>query len=74
MSEPTFPTTPLDALTPREQEILAMVAEGQADRDIAVHLSISPRTVMHHVASIRSKLGVSSRTAAAGIALRQIRR
>ncbi len=74
LSATEFPSTPLDALTPREQEILALVAEGQADRDIASQLSISPRTVMHHVASIRSKLGVSSRTAAAGIALRQFRR
>jgi DNA-binding CsgD family transcriptional regulator len=55
---------PVDVLTQREQEVLRLVAEGLTNRDIATHLSLSPRTVDGHLAAIYSKLGVSSRTAA----------
>ncbi|CAN5576258.1 hypothetical protein BH23CHL2_BH23CHL2_34620 [soil metagenome] len=47
------------------------MVEGKTDREIAGTLHLSPRTVMSHVASIRNKLGVDSRTAAASIAIRQ---
>jgi DNA-binding CsgD family transcriptional regulator len=52
-------------LTPREQEVLALLAGGLADREISQRLFISERTVHHHVSAVLSKIGVSSRTAAA---------
>jgi len=52
-------------LTPREQEVLALLSEGLPDREISERLFISERTVHHHVSAVLSKIGVSSRTAAA---------
>lgn len=57
-------------LTRREQEVLRYLAEGQRDREIAVALDVSPRTVGGHVMNLLAKLGVESRTAAAAYALR----
>jgi pimeloyl-ACP methyl ester carboxylesterase/DNA-binding CsgD family transcriptional regulator len=57
-------------LSHREREILACVARGLADRDIAVQLQLSPHTVHRHVANIRRKLGSPSRTAAVAEAAR----
>lgn len=51
-------------LSPREREILACVANGLGDREIAMQLQLSPHTVHRHVANIRRKLGATSRTAA----------
>jgi ATP/maltotriose-dependent transcriptional regulator MalT len=51
-------------LSPREREILARVARGLGDRDIAEELVLSPHTVHRHVANIRRKLSRPSRTAA----------
>jgi DNA-binding CsgD family transcriptional regulator len=48
-------------LTPREREVLRLLAQRPTDREIADELSISPRTVMHHVSRILAKLGVASR-------------
>ena len=50
--------------------MLALLIEGKSDREIAEELFISHRTVMRHVSSILDKLDVSTRTAAATIALR----
>jgi DNA-binding CsgD family transcriptional regulator/tetratricopeptide (TPR) repeat protein len=57
-------------LTAREQEILVLVTEGLADREISRRLFISERTVQHHVSAVLSKIGVSSRAAAAREATR----
>jgi DNA-binding CsgD family transcriptional regulator len=51
-------------LTPREQEVLALLTEGLPDREISERLFISERTVHHHVSAVLAKIGVSSRTAA----------
>jgi predicted ATPase/DNA-binding CsgD family transcriptional regulator len=58
-------------LTPREQEVLALVASGMSDGEIATSLVISKKTVSVHVANIKAKLGASSRVEVATIALRQ---
>lgn len=52
-------------LTQRESEVLAHVARGASNRDVAAALTISEKTVGRHLANIFMKLGVSSRTAAA---------
>jgi non-specific serine/threonine protein kinase len=55
-------------LTSREREVLRLLAAGRANRAIAGTLSISERTVEHHVQAVLGKLGVESRTAAAAYA------
>jgi DNA-binding CsgD family transcriptional regulator len=57
-------------LTPREVEVLALVAEGLRDAEIADRLVLSKRTVAHHVSSILRKLGVPNRGQAAAEAVR----
>ena len=57
-------------LTAREQEVLALLAEGLPNREISQRLIISERTVHHHVSAVLSKIGVSSRAAAAREAAR----
>jgi DNA-binding NarL/FixJ family response regulator len=64
------PAAPASELTPREREVLALLVEGQSDREIGEALYISPRTVSKHVAAILAKLGVATRTAAATAAHR----
>ena len=53
--------TQLERLTPREKEVLRMMAEGAASRDIANRLGISYTTVRTHIRSLGSKLGVHSK-------------
>jgi predicted ATPase/DNA-binding CsgD family transcriptional regulator len=60
-------------LTPREQEVLALVASGMSDGEIATSLVISKKTASVHVANIKAKLGASSRVEVATIALRESR-
>jgi DNA-binding NarL/FixJ family response regulator len=55
----------LPELSPRELEVLRLVADGHSDRAIAEQLILSPHTVHRHVANIRTKLGQPSRAAAA---------
>jgi DNA-binding CsgD family transcriptional regulator len=55
-------------VTRREAEVLRLVAAGKSNKDIAAELRLSPRTVAHHLDSIFTKLGVSSRAAATAYA------
>jgi DNA-binding CsgD family transcriptional regulator len=57
-------------LTPREVEVLALVAEGLRNGEIADRLVLSERTVGHHVSAILGKLGVRSRAEASAVAVR----
>ena len=52
------PEGPLDELTPREREVLALMAEGRSNRSIAVELVVSDRAVEKHVTSIFDKLSL----------------
>lgn len=65
------PAVSFDSLTPREQEVLALVCDGLSNKEIAQHLLLSVRTVENHLANIYSKLGVHSRTEAAVLALQR---
>ena len=58
------------SLTPREREVLRLLARGLSDKAIAEALYISPRTAMTHVANILGKLGVNRRGAASTVAIR----
>ncbi|ORW51817.1 LuxR family transcriptional regulator [Mycobacterium paraense] len=54
-----------DGLSRREREVLTLIAAGHSDADIATKLSLSRKTVGHHVESILTKLGADNRTQAA---------
>lgn len=60
----------LEELTPREIEILRQLAEGSANREIAVQLRISEHTVKFHISSILNKLDASTRTEAVTLGIR----
>jgi DNA-binding NarL/FixJ family response regulator len=68
-SPPSSPAAAL-GLTPREVEVLHLLAQGMSDREIAGSLSISERTAGNHVQHAMQKIGVESRTAAAVFAVR----
>ena len=57
-------------LTPRELDVLRLIAAGHSDREIAAELFVSPRTVNVHVSNIFSKLGIHSRAAVTAHAIR----
>ena len=63
-------TKPIE-LTPREMDVIRLVAEGMSNKEIGQTLNISPRTVNFHLDNLFAKLGVRSRTEAAILALRQ---
>ena len=65
------PKQPIEPLTEREREVLGLVAQGKANKEIARQLEISERTVRTHVSSILGKLGLVSRTQAALFAVRE---
>ncbi len=62
---PTYPA----GLTPREIDVLRLIAQGLTDAQVAKQLVVSPRTVNAHLSSIYGKLGVKSRTAATRFAI-----
>lgn len=63
---PTSPSTDLEGLSPREQEVLALLAGGYVNKEIAERLDISPPTVATYIRRIYEKLHVHSRAAAIG--------
>src|SRR5580704_2745211 len=69
----TWPNRSLDALTAREREVLAELAKGRSNREIARALHVSEKTVKAHVSSVLAKLGVQDRTQAALFAVRHER-
>jgi DNA-binding NarL/FixJ family response regulator len=60
-----------DALTPREADVLRLVARGNANKGIAAQLSLTEETVKSHIRSILAKLGASDRTHAVAIGLKR---
>jgi len=64
------PTPERQALTPREMDVLTLVAQGLSNKTIATQISLSERTVRSHVSAILARLQLSSRTQAALYALR----
>jgi DNA-binding CsgD family transcriptional regulator len=65
------PSARRPTLTPRESEIMALVAEGRSNGEIGRQLFISTKTVSVHVSNILGKLGAAGRTEAAAIARRE---
>jgi DNA-binding NarL/FixJ family response regulator len=64
------PAPALDNLTPREIEVLRMLAEGLGNREMAARLGISDHTVKFHISSILDKLGAATRTEAVTMGIR----
>ena len=64
------PSVSIDRLSPREQEVLVLLAEGLSNTEIAAELGIAVNTVRNHVRSILEKLGLRNRVQAAVYAVR----
>jgi DNA-binding NarL/FixJ family response regulator len=71
-SAPVAPSV-ASPMTPREEEVLGLLAEGLTPGEIARQLVVTPKTVAKHMEHILSKLGVHSRTQAVAFALRRTR-
>ncbi len=69
-TQPGAAAQPVDGLTQRERQILALLADGHGNRRIAQELFISEKTVSVHVTHILAKLGVSNRNQAGAVARR----
>jgi DNA-binding NarL/FixJ family response regulator len=63
LSPPSPPS--LDQLTEREREVLSLLANGMANREIAVEMAITERTVKAHLSNVYQRIGVADRTQAA---------
>jgi len=68
--EPSAEPPPIPKLSPRELQILRLVARGMENAEIAAELNISPRTAKNHLSSVLGKLGVTNRVQAATFAVR----
>ena len=66
----TKPSTASEELTDREQQVLTMMAEGLANKEISSRLAISTHTVKFHISSILGKMGAASRTEAVAIGIK----
>ena len=53
------------ALSPRQREVLSLLAEGQSNKEIAIALGVAPATVKTHVAQLLTAIGATNRTEAA---------
>jgi DNA-binding NarL/FixJ family response regulator len=71
VAERPLPSAQLQTLTPREVQVLAMLAEGHGNKTIAWKLGISEHTAKFHVASILSKLNAGTRTEAVTLGIRR---
>jgi DNA-binding NarL/FixJ family response regulator len=60
-----------EALTPREREVVELLAEGLTNAELAARLFISPKTAAVHVSNILAKLGMASRSEVAAFAVRE---
>ena len=60
-SDPTEPSTPLDALTPRQRQVVAYLVRGMSTKEMATTMSLSPRTIGRHVEGIMERWGVHER-------------
>ncbi len=67
-SEAAQPPSCLQKLTPREKEVLSLIAAGASNREIAAQLYITPGTVKNHITNILGRLGLRDRTQAAILA------
>ncbi len=71
MTQPTTPTTTGLRVTRRQAEILALVASGLSDKEIASQLGVSPRTIQSHMDRLFLQHGFHKRTAAVAAWLRE---
>lgn len=69
-AEPTAPDPGIDRLTPREREVLRLLAEGRSNHELAGELVLSTATVKNHISRILAKLGVRDRAQATAAAHR----
>jgi DNA-binding NarL/FixJ family response regulator len=69
VARPAVPAAPAPALSPRETEVLALVAAGRTNARIALELHVTPATVKTHLLHVFEKLGVGDRTRAVTLAM-----